>query len=78
MDCVTTAIFTFEAIIKMVTLGLFWCGKHSYLRNPWNVLDFSIVIFSILSVTPLVNSLQVLKMFRIVRVLRLIGKDEGL
>ena len=48
------------------------------MRNPWNVLDFSIMILSVLSVSPIASQLQSFKMFRIVRVLRLIGQDDGL
>ena len=55
IDVGTTIIFFLEAIIKIVVLGFFWCGESSYLRNPWNILDFSIMALSILSVTPFAN-----------------------
>ena len=58
--------------------GLINNGKKSYLKNPWNVLDFIIIIFSILSLTPLPDSLKIVKMFRVIRVFRLLGKNEGL
>jgi Trk-type K+ transport system membrane component len=78
IDCFTTAIFTLEAILKIVTLGFLFCGKNSFLRNSWNILDFIIVIFSIIGATPYVDSIQVIKMLRIMRILRIIGKNEGL
>ena len=40
-------IFTIEAIIKIFALG-FLNGHNTYLKNPWNVLDFIIVIFGVL------------------------------
>lgn len=42
-----TIIFVLEALFKIVTLGFIFNGKHSYIRNPWNVLDFLIVVFSV-------------------------------
>jgi hypothetical protein len=36
-------IFVIEAIIKIIAKGLVF-GKETYLRDPWNILDFIIVI----------------------------------
>ena len=38
-----SVIFTFEAIFKIISMG-FIINKFSYLRDPWNVLDFIIVL----------------------------------
>jgi hypothetical protein len=35
---VYAAVFTIEAIMKMITFGVIAAGPHSYLRDPWNVL----------------------------------------
>ena len=35
-------IFTIEMLIKMLAIGVIH-AKHSYLRDPWNVLDFAVV-----------------------------------
>lgn len=64
--------------MKILAFGFIANGKWSYLRNPWNILDFTIIIFSILALTPLSDSLQSIKMFRILRLLRLIGRNESL
>ena len=48
------------------------------MKNPWNLVDFTIILLSIVSISPIANKLQVFKMFRILRVLRLISRAEGL
>ena len=47
LDLVWTAIFVFECLVKVVSLGFVNNGKRSYLRDPWNVLDFGIVVISV-------------------------------
>ena len=64
--------------MKIVAFGFVANGKFSYIKNPWNVLDFTIIIFCILALTPLPDSLKIVKMFRVVRCFRLLGKNEGL
>jgi len=36
---VITSIFTLEFLIKVIAMGLV-LEKHTYMRDPWNVLDF--------------------------------------
>jgi len=78
IDLVTIIIFTLECIAKIVTFGFFFNGKFSYLRGMWNILDFIILIFSFLCLTSLAQTFRVVKTFRILRCLRLIGRNEGL
>jgi Ca2+-binding EF-hand superfamily protein len=40
---VLTIVFTIEAVLRIVSLG-FIAGPDSYLRIPWNVLDFVVVV----------------------------------
>jgi voltage-gated sodium channel len=61
--------------MKIITFGLLFNGKWSYLRRPWYVLDFIIVILSIVSQTPLSNDFKVIK---VLRILRLISRHGGL
>lgn len=44
-------IFTMEMLLKMVALGLFFEGKYTYFRNPWNYLDFTVVVSGLLEVS---------------------------
>ena len=48
VDIVFTALFTLEACAKVVGLGLCIPSPTAYLRDPWNVLDFLVVIVSLL------------------------------
>lgn len=49
-DCIFVGCFAIEGILKMVSYG-FVIDKNSYLRDPWNVLDFIIIIASLLDVS---------------------------
>ena len=48
-DMVFTGIFALESIMKIIAFGFYFNGENSYLRNSWNLMDFSIVGLSILS-----------------------------
>lgn len=75
IDLGTTIIFIAECLMKIVTFGFLFNGKNSYLRKPWNVLDFIIVILSIISQSSLSNDFKVIK---VLRILRLISRHQGL
>ena len=49
LDIIMTVIFTCEAIMKIIALGFLFNKDTCYLRNTWNILDFSIVLFAIFS-----------------------------
>ena len=38
-----TVVFTLEAVLKIISMG-FAMSKGSYLRDPWNALDFTVVL----------------------------------
>lgn len=42
-----TGIYTVEAILKCFSRG-FILDKHTYLRDPWNWLDFIVIVFAYL------------------------------
>lgn len=44
LDYIFLGIFTIEALVKIITRGLAFNGRHSYLRDTWNVLDFIVVL----------------------------------
>ena len=52
-DLVLTGLFTFEACAKITVFGFVKNGRKSYLRLGWNVIDFTVVAFSLLSLLPL-------------------------
>ena len=61
-----------------MVFGFVLNGRSSYLRNFWNILDFLIVVFSVLSMTPLPDSLKFFKLLRVARPLRIISRNKGL
>ena len=79
-----TAIFIIELAIKVIVYGLIFNGKQSYLRLGWNILDMFIVCSSILgllyeySFDNSTQHMELFKMLRILRSLRMISKNEGL
>jgi hypothetical protein len=75
VDLVFTMIFILECACKIIAKGFIF-HKFSYLRDPWNWLDFFVVIISLLNFLPAVNSggLKSLRTFRILRPLRTINR----
>ena len=45
---VVSALFIGEAGLKILVSG-FYFGENTYLKDPWNILDFVIVFFSVLT-----------------------------
>ncbi len=44
-EYVFNAIYTIEAIVKILARG-FVLNHYTYLRDPWNIIDFAILIIS--------------------------------
>ena len=69
-------IFGLEMILNIITMG-FILHPGSYIRNPWNVLDFIVVVTGVLSV-PQLNimkggSVKALRAMRVLRPLKLVS-----
>ena len=83
LDIVMTALFTIECLIKIIVSGFMINGRRSYMRNGWNVLDFGIVLVSLLSLA-LGDTIGGLRMFktlrtlRVLRPLRLISRNKNM
>ena len=71
IDVVFSVIFLIECIIKIMAMG-FVTHKNAYIRDAWNIMDFLIVIISVVSFAPGVDqsSLKALRTARILRPLR--------
>jgi len=81
LDYISTVIFVFEVVVKVVATGFYFNGKNSYIRQIWHVIDFIIVITSMISLFPLdinLTALKVIRMARLMRPLRVISKNESL
>jgi len=55
MDNCFTVLFTIESMIKIIALGFIFGnnnlqerGMTPYIRNPWNILDFIVVVASLI------------------------------
>lgn len=64
-----TALFLLEMVLKIIGLG-FFVHKNSYLRDPWNWIDFIAVITGAIEFVPGLPNLKVLRILRVIRPLR--------
>ena len=91
LDMIFSAIFTIEAIMKIIAFGFLWNqyqGVAAYLRNGWNILDFTVVLVSFTDIYYLyasnssssqnLSSIKALRAIRALRPLRMISKNKGL
>ncbi|KAF2983645.1 hypothetical protein EK904_005573, partial [Melospiza melodia maxima] len=74
---VFTAVYTTEILIKVVARGFVW-NEFTFLRDPWNCLDFSIIIVMYLAASHSVGNVSVLRTFRVLRTLKAISVIPGL
>jgi Ion transport protein len=49
VEYIFLACYTFEMILKILGLGFIF-NKGAYLRDPWNILDFVIVMSAYLTI----------------------------
>jgi voltage-dependent calcium channel L type alpha-1D len=75
-EVVFTVVFSIECMLKVFGMG--FTGKHSYLKDRWNWLDFVVVITSWLSYVPAIPNVSVLRTFRVLRPLKSISTNPGL
>eukprot|EP00347_Sterkiella_histriomuscorum_P021532 403333648 len=82
VDIIFTSVFIVEFVAKIITYGFAINGKQSYIINPWNALDFIIVVFSLVSIVPSggidFKFMKSIRMLRVVRPLRVISRNQGL
>ena len=81
IDIFMTSAFALEMVLKIIAYGFAFAGRDSYIRVPWNILDFIIVTSAILSI--LADDLNIsffksLRILRILRPLRIIARNKGL
>ncbi|XP_042350013.1 sodium channel, voltage-gated, type I-like, alpha [Plectropomus leopardus] len=72
-----TAIYTFESLVKILARG-FCIGKFTFLRDPWNWLDFSVIIMAYVTTFVPLGNFSVLRIFRVLRALKAISVIPGL
>jgi len=69
IDMGINIFFTIEMMTKIISLG-FFVDDGSYLRESWNILDFIIVIASLLDMSVSSINLGFIKILRLLRTLR--------
>uniref|UniRef100_A0A4W6BKS6 Sodium channel protein n=1 Tax=Lates calcarifer TaxID=8187 RepID=A0A4W6BKS6_LATCA len=72
-----TGIYTFESLIKILARG-FCVGKFSFLRDPWNWLDFSVILMAYVTEFVDLGNVSALRTFRVLRALKTISVIPGL
>uniref|UniRef100_H2UT88 Sodium channel protein n=1 Tax=Takifugu rubripes TaxID=31033 RepID=H2UT88_TAKRU len=72
-----TGIYTFESLVKITARG-FCIDNFTFLRDPWNWLDFMVI--SMAYITEFVNlgNVSALRTFRVLRALKTISVIPGL
>lgn len=81
LDTVMSVCFLIECIIKNVVTGFACNGSGSYIREPWNIMDFIIVLLSLIDFLPIdanISFIKVIRLMRVIRPLRMISKNPGL
>ncbi|NXW03617.1 SCN5A protein, partial [Fregetta grallaria] len=72
-----TGIYTFESLIKILARG-FCLSEFTFLRDPWNWLDFSVIVMAYVGAFSNLGSMSVLRTFRVLRALKTISVVPGL
>ena len=72
-----TAVFTIECAIKIMAQS-FLLDDTSYLKDGWNVLDFTVVVISLLSLVVSGGNLSALRVVRVLRPLRTLSILKGM
>ncbi|XP_076026026.1 sodium channel, voltage-gated, type I-like, alpha isoform X1 [Genypterus blacodes] len=72
-----TGIYTFESLVKILARG-FCIGKFTFLRDPWNWLDFSVIVMAYVTEFIDLGNFSALRTFRVLRAFKAISVIPGL
>nr|XP_033800128.1 sodium channel protein type 2 subunit alpha-like isoform X1 [Geotrypetes seraphini]XP_033800129.1 sodium channel protein type 2 subunit alpha-like isoform X1 [Geotrypetes seraphini]XP_033800130.1 sodium channel protein type 2 subunit alpha-like isoform X1 [Geotrypetes seraphini] len=72
-----TGIYTFESLIKILARG-FCLEPFTFLRDPWNWLDFSVIMMAYVTEFVNLGNVSALRTFRVLRALKTISVIPGL
>ena len=77
-ELVFTTIFTWEMLVKIIAMGILF-EKNSYLSDGWNVMDFLVVVVSLVTLLPGSGSnVSALRVVRVLRPLRTLSVLPGM
>ena len=80
IDTCFYGVFLFEFFTKLIAFG-FWNTPNAYIKDPWNKLDFVVVVFSTVNYLPGQSKSSLGRIFRLgrcLRPLRMINKFPSL
>uniref|UniRef100_A0A8D0EF05 Sodium channel protein n=1 Tax=Salvator merianae TaxID=96440 RepID=A0A8D0EF05_SALMN len=72
-----TGIYTFESLVKILARG-FCLEGFTFLRDPWNWLDFSVILMAYVTEFVNLGNVSALRTFRVLRALKTISVIPGL
>uniref|UniRef100_A0A286XJV3 Sodium channel protein n=1 Tax=Cavia porcellus TaxID=10141 RepID=A0A286XJV3_CAVPO len=72
-----TGIYTFESVVKILARG-FCIDGFTFLRDPWNWLDFSVIMMAYVTEFVDLGNVSALRTFRVLRALKTISVIPGL
>ncbi|KAE8575241.1 hypothetical protein XENTR_v10003777 [Xenopus tropicalis] len=72
-----TGIYTFESLIKILARG-FCIDSFTFLRDPWNWLDFCVIVMAYTTEFVDLGNVSALRTFRVLRALKTITVIPGL
>ena len=76
-ETVFTAIYTYESAVKLLSRG-FALNKFTYMRDPWNWLDFVVVGMSYITLVVDLGQFGALRTLRVFRALKSVAVIPGL
>ncbi|XP_069560724.1 sodium channel protein type 4 subunit alpha A [Brachyistius frenatus] len=77
VEYVFTGIYTVEATVKVLSRG-FCVGSFTFLRDPWNWLDFMVISMAYVTEFVDLGNVSALRTFRVLRALKTITVIPGL
>ena len=77
VDYAFLMFYTIEMCLKVIAMG-FFSKPFSYLRDPWNVLDFSLVVLGWISNIFRKDNITPLRIVKLLRPLRTINSMPGM
>jgi voltage-dependent calcium channel L type alpha-1D len=72
-----TVLFTFECFLKVVAMGLIG-DRGAYLMDPWNWIDFTVVVVGLVAALPSVPAVAGVRALLVLRPLRFFNAVPGI
>lgn len=76
-EIIFSSIFLCEFIMKALAMGLIF-EEYTYLRDGWNIIDFFVVISSIMGFLPGTVNFSAIRTIRILRPIRSVNAIKGI